>query len=77
MSLIETARQIEAALLQLKEWGANGMEPDYTKWVTFHDEVQRVSGEALSLFPSFMEELERREGKPDHLAVGESPGDGE
>ncbi len=40
--------RLRAALVELKTLGEQGMKPDYTEWLTFHDKVAKVATEALS-----------------------------
>ena len=39
---------MRAGLEQLKSLGEEGMKPDYSEWLTFHDKVAQVAGETLS-----------------------------
>lgn len=40
--------RLRAALARIAVMGEQGMQPDYTKWVTFHDEIARIAREALA-----------------------------
>lgn len=48
LDVVEEIECYRSALLTLKAMGEVGMEPDYTKWVTFHSEVARIATEALN-----------------------------
>jgi len=55
--VIQAARQpqkdvsvLVEALEELSQLGHEGMKPDYTQWLTFHDRVAEVSDKALKAF---------------------------
>lgn len=39
--------RLRTALSELRDLGREGMKPDYTEWLTFHDKVAQVATEAL------------------------------
>ena len=44
--LIEAVRKANGLLDELIRLGKEGMEPDYTRWITFHDKVAELASEA-------------------------------
>jgi hypothetical protein len=40
--------RMAGALREIQRLGEQGMEPDYTEWLTFHDKVAQIAREALS-----------------------------
>ncbi len=40
--------RLRTALEELQKLGEQGMEPSYTKWLTFHDKVAEVARKALA-----------------------------
>lgn len=39
--------RLRAALTELAELGEQGMKPDYSEWLTFHNKVAQVARRAL------------------------------
>lgn len=50
-NISEAADEIErlrVALGELKTLGEQGMKPDYSEWLTFHDKVAKIATDALN-----------------------------
>ncbi len=45
--LIASSPCLLAALEELATLGEQGMEPDYTEWVTFHDKIAQIARAAI------------------------------